>query len=114
MSHDTSMPSGRSASNHRRFGGLELRKRCAQLFGRFGIKSLSMDDWAEHWRQQETLYKHFQDKGTSCRSAALAFELRGGDGGDDGGEGNAIDLALREMEKKHKMLSSINSTVLLI
>ena len=28
------------------------------------------------------------------------------------GDGNAIDLALQEMENKHKMLSAINSTVL--
>ena len=116
MSHDTSMPSGAAAPQTTDDSrGLELRKRCAQLFGRFGIKSLSMDDLAEHLAcSKKTLYKHFQDK-RDLVSKALHWHLDGLEAEMEetmGGEGNAIDLALREMEKKHKMLSSINSTVL--
>ena len=43
--------------------GLELRDRCAALFGRFGIKALSMDDLAGQLAcSKKTLYKHFSDK----------------------------------------------------
>ena len=95
--------------------GLELRNRCTQLFGRFGIKAMSMDDLAGHLAcSKKTLYKYFSDK-RDLVSQALHSHLDGLEAqmGDlMNGEGNAIDLALREMENKHKMLSAINSTVL--
>ena len=95
--------------------GLELRNRCTQLFGRFGIKAMSMDDLAGHLAcSKKTLYKYFTDK-RDLVSQALHSHLDGLEAQMDEvmhGEGNAIDLALREMENKHKMLSAINSTVL--
>ena len=95
--------------------GLELRNRCTQLFGRFGIKAMSMDDLAGHLAcSKKTLYKYFTDK-RDLVSQALHSHLDGLEARMDDvmhGEGNAIDLALREMENKHKMLSAINSTVL--
>ena len=95
--------------------GLELRNRCTQLFGRFGIKAMSMDDLAGHLAcSKKTLYKYFTDK-RDLVSQALHSHLDGLEAQMDDvmhGEGNAIDLALREMENKHKMLSAINSTVL--
>ena len=95
--------------------GTELRTRCTQLFGRFGIKALSMDDLAEHLAcSKKTLYKYFSDK-RDLVSKALHSHLDGLEAQMADlmqGEGNAIDLALQEMENKHKMLSAINSTVL--
>ena len=95
--------------------GLELRNRCTQLFGRFGIKAMSMDDLAGHLAcSKKTLYKYFTDK-RDLVSQALHSHLDGLEAQMDEvmhGEGNAIDLALQEMENKHKMLSAINSTVL--
>ena len=84
--------------------GLELRDRCAALFGRFGIKALSMDDLAGQLAcSKKTLSKalHGHLDGLEAQMAEVMH-----------GEGNAIDLALREMENKHQMLSAINSTVL--
>mgnify|MGYP001164896471 CR=1 FL=1 len=95
--------------------GLELRDRCSMLFGRFGIKALSMDDLAGHLTcSKKTLYKYFSDK-RDLVSKALHSHLDGLEAQMADvmqGEGNAIDLALREMENKHKMLSTISSTVL--
>ena len=95
--------------------GVELRTRCTQLFGRFGIKALSMDDLAGHLAcSKKTLYKYFKDK-RDLVSQALHSHIDGLEAQMSDlmtGEGNAIDLALAEMEKKHKMLSAINSTVL--
>lgn len=95
--------------------GQELRTRSTQLFGRFGIKALSMDDLAGHLAcSKKTLYKYFRDK-RDLVSQALHSHI-------DGLEvqmkemmasnGNAIDMAMAEMQSKHKMLSAINSTVL--
>ncbi|MGB1383786.1 MAG: TetR/AcrR family transcriptional regulator [Flavobacteriales bacterium] len=95
--------------------GTELRSRCTQLFGRFGIKALSMDDLAGHLAcSKKTLYKYFKDK-RDLVSQALHSHIDGLEAQMHElmtGEGNAIDLALAEMEKKHKMLSAISSTVL--
>ena len=95
--------------------GTELRGRCAQLFGRFGIKALSMDDLAGHLAcSKKTLYKYFTDK-RDLVSQAFHSHIDGLEAQMTQfmeGEGNAIDLALAEMEKKHKMLSAISSTVL--
>jgi len=95
--------------------GLELRDRCAALFGRFGIKALSMDDLAGQLAcSKKTLYKYFSDK-RDLVSKALHGHLDGLEAQMAEvmhGEGNAIDLALREMENKHQMLAAINSTVL--
>jgi AcrR family transcriptional regulator len=95
--------------------GTELRARCTQLFGRFGIKALSMDDLAGHLAcSKKTLYKYFKDK-RDLVSQALHSHIDGLEAQMAElltGEGNAIDLALAEMEKKHKMLSAISSTVL--
>ena len=114
MSHTTNTPTpeGQPALDER---GLELRDRCSKLFGRFGIKALSMDDLAEHLAcSKKTLYKYFSDK-RDLVSKALHSHLDGLEAQMADlmqGEGNAIDLALQEMENKHKMLSAINSTVL--
>ena len=95
--------------------GSELRSRCTQLFGRFGIKALSMDDLAGHLAcSKKTLYKYFTDK-RDLVSQALHSHIDGLEAQMQGimsSDGNAIDLALAEMEKKHKMLSAISSTVL--
>ena len=76
---------------------------------------MSMDDLAGHLAcSKKTLYKYFTDK-RDLVSQALHSHLDGLEAQMDEvmhGEGNAIDLALREMENKHKMLSAINSTVL--
>ena len=109
---NTLTPEGQSALDER---GLELRDRCSMLFGRFGIKALSMDDLAGHLAcSKKTLYKYFSDK-RDLVSKALHSHLDGLEAQMADlmqGEGNAIDLALQEMENKHKMLSAINSTVL--
>ena len=109
---NTPTPEGQPALDER---GLELRDRCSKLFGRFGIKALSMDDLAEHLAcSKKTLYKYFSDK-RDLVSKALHSHLDGLEAQMADlmqGEGNAIDLALQEMENKHKMLSAINSTVL--
>ena len=109
---NTPAPEGQSALDER---GLELRDRCSMLFGRFGIKALSMDDLAGHLAcSKKTLYKYFSDK-RDLVSKALHSHLDGLEAQMADlmqGEGNAIDLALQEMENKHKMLSAINSTVL--
>lgn len=109
---NTLTPEGQSALDER---GLELRDRCSKLFGRFGIKALSMDDLAGHLAcSKKTLYKYFSDK-RDLVSKALHSHLDGLEAQMADlmqGEGNAIDLALQEMENKHKMLSAINSTVL--
>ena len=109
---NTLTPEGQPAMDER---GLELRDRCSKLFGRFGIKALSMDDLAGHLAcSKKTLYKHFSDK-RDLVSKALHSHLDGLEAQMADlmqGEGNAIDLALQEMENKHKMLSAINSTVL--
>jgi len=74
-----------------------------------------MDDLAGHLAcSKKTLYKYFRDK-RDLVSQALHSHI-------DGLEvqmkemmasnGNAIDMAMAEMESKHKMLSAINSTVL--
>ena len=108
-----SLPTRVAASLDER--GEALRTQCTQLFGRFGIKALNMDDLAGHLAcSKKTLYKYFKDK-RDLVSQALHSHI-------DGleaqmvefmeGEGNAIELALREMETKHRMLSAINSTVL--
>ena len=95
--------------------GTELRARCTQLFGRFGIKALSMDDLAGHLAcSKKTLYKYFKDK-RDLVSQALHSHIDGLEAQMAElmtGEGNAIDLALAEMEQKHKMLSAVSSTVL--
>lgn len=95
--------------------GTELRARCTQLFGRFGIKALSMDDLAGHLAcSKKTLYKYFKDK-RDLVSQALHSHIDGLEAQMTElmtGEGNAIDLALAEMEQKHKMLSAVSSTVL--
>lgn len=109
---NTLTPEGQSVLDER---GLELRDRCSMLFGRFGIKALSMDDLAGHLAcSKKTLYKYFSDK-RDLVSKALHSHLDGLEAQMADlmqGEGNAIDLALQEMENKHKMLSAINSTVL--
>ena len=109
---NTLTPEGPNALDER---GLELRDRCSKLFGRFGIKALSMDDLAGHLAcSKKTLYKYFSDK-RDLVSKALHSHLDGLEAQMADlmqGEGNAIDLALQEMENKHKMLSAINSTVL--
>lgn len=109
---NTPTPEGQPALDER---GLELRDRCSKLFGRFGIKALSMDDLAGHLAcSKKTLYKYFSDK-RDLVSKALHSHLDGLEAQMADlmqGEGNAIDLALQEMENKHKMLSAINSTVL--
>ena len=109
---NTRTPEGPNALDER---GLELRDRCSKLFGRFGIKALSMDDLAGHLAcSKKTLYKYFSDK-RDLVSKALHSHLDGLEAQMADlmqGEGNAIDLALQEMENKHKMLSAINSTVL--
>lgn len=109
---NTLTPEGQSTLDER---GLELRDRCSMLFGRFGIKALSMDDLAGHLAcSKKTLYKYFSDK-RDLVSKALHSHLDGLEAQMADlmqGEGNAIDLALQEMENKHKMLSAINSTVL--
>jgi AcrR family transcriptional regulator len=109
---NTPTPEGQPALDER---GLELRDRCSTLFGRFGIKALSMDDLAGHLAcSKKTLYKYFSDK-RDLVSKALHSHLDGLEAQMADlmqGEGNAIDLALQEMENKHKMLSAINSTVL--
>ena len=109
---NTLTPEGQSALDER---GLELRDRCSMLFGRFGIKALSMDDLAGHLAcSKKTLYKYFSDK-RDLVSKALHSHLDGLEAQMADlmqGEGNAIELALQEMENKHKMLSAINSTVL--
>jgi AcrR family transcriptional regulator len=109
---NTLTPEGQPALDER---GLELRDRCSKLFGRFGIKALSMDDLAGHLAcSKKTLYKYFSDK-RDLVSKALHSHLDGLEAQMADlmqGEGNAIDLALQEMENKHKMLSAINSTVL--
>ena len=112
LTTNTLTPEGQPALDER---GLELRDRCSMLFGRFGIKALSMDDLAEHLAcSKKTLYKYFSDK-RDLVSKALHSHLDGLEAQMADlmqGEGNAIDLALQEMENKHKMLSAINSTVL--
>ena len=109
---NTLTPEGQSTLDER---GLELRDRCSMLFGRFGIKALSMDDLAGHLAcSKKTLYKYFSDK-RDLVSKALHSHLDGLEAQMADlmqGEGNAIDLALQEMENTHKMLSAINSTVL--
>ena len=74
-----------------------------------------MDDLAGHLAcSKKTLYKYFSDK-RDLVSKALHSHLDGLEAQMADlmqGEGNAIDLALQEMENKHKMLSAINSTVL--
>ena len=109
---NTRTPEGPNALDER---GLELRDRCSKLFGRFGIKALSMDDLAGHLAcSKKTLYKYFSDK-RDLVSKALHSHLDGVEAQMADlmhGEGNAIDLALQEMENKHKMLSAINSRVL--
>ena len=109
---NTLTPEGPNALDER---GLELRDRCSKLFGRFGIKALSMDDLAGHLAcSKKTLYKYFSDK-RDLVSKALHSHLDGLEAQMADlmqGEGNAIDLAMQEMENKHKMLSAINSTVL--
>ena len=112
LTTNTPTPEGQPALDER---GLELRDRCSKLFGRFGIKALSMDDLAGHLAcSKKTLYKYFSDK-RDLVSKALHSHLDGLEAQMADlmqGEGNAIDLALQEMENKHKMLSAINSTVL--
>ena len=93
----------------------ELRDRCAGLFARFGIKALNMDDLAKHLAcSKKTLYKHFRDK-RDLVSQALANHLDGLEKRMDevmASQGNAIDVALQEMEEKRSMLSTMNPTVL--
>ena len=93
----------------------ELRDRCAGLFARFGIKALNMDDLAKHLAcSKKTLYKHFRDK-RDLVSQALASHLDGLEKRMDevmASQGNAIDVALQEMEEKRSMLSTMNPTVL--
>lgn len=93
----------------------ELRDRCAGLFARFGIKSLNMDDLAKHLAcSKKTLYKHFRDK-RDLVSQALTSHLDGLEKRMDevmSSQGNAIDVALQEMEEKRSMLSAMNPTVL--
>lgn len=109
---NTLTPERQNAMDQR---GFELRDRCSMLFGRFGIKALSMDDLAGHLAcSKKTLYKYFSDK-RDLVSKALHSHLDGLEAQMADlmqGEGNAIDLALQEMENKHQMLSAINSTVL--
>lgn len=93
----------------------ELRERCAGLFARFGIKTLNMDDLAKHLAcSKKTLYKHFRDK-RDLVSQALTSHLDGLEKRMDevmSSQGNAIDVALQEMEEKRSMLSAMNPTVL--
>ena len=93
----------------------ELRERCAGLFARLGIKSLNMDDLAKHLAcSKKTLYKHFRDK-RDLVSQALTSHLDGLEKRMDevmSSQGNAIDVALQEMEEKRSMLSAMNPTVL--
>ena len=91
-----------------------LNGACA-VFMKYGIKSVNMDDVAKNLRiSKKTLYKYFSDK-RDLVSKALHSHLDGLEAQMADlmqGEGNAIDLAMQEMENKHKMLSAINSTVL--
>jgi AcrR family transcriptional regulator len=74
-----------------------------------------MDDLAGHLAcSKKTLYKYFKDK-RDLVSQALHSHIDGLEAQMAElmtGEGNAIDLALAEMEQKHKMLSAVSSTVL--
>ena len=93
----------------------ELCQRCAQLFSRFGIKSLNMDDLAKSLAcSKKTLYKYFSDKrDLVTRSLGAHMDLLEGQMTDLlQAEGNAIDQALEDMEKKHAMLSAMNPSVL--
>jgi len=93
---------------------LNITIKSAELFMKYGVRSITMDDVAKHLgMSKKTIYKHFADK-TDLVSSCVNYHLENNDeciNGNINTDDNAIDILLGVHKRVNTILKETNPSL---